>query len=154
MVRQRTVERAWAGQHRCSKPVIVDKAMPKQILSPSSSLTAAANDPMPINWPPLLVIHGDADAVVSPQNGRAAVQAWADAGLARAGNPRSVQPGKRYGMQLTDYVRRGRTVVTLATVRGLPHAWSGGTAGQPFSDARSPDASRMAWAFAAKQFQS
>jgi poly(3-hydroxybutyrate) depolymerase len=38
-------------------------------------------------------------------------------------------------------------------VAGLGHAWSGGAAGQPFSDAQGPDASRMAWAFAARQFR-
>ena len=41
---------------------------------------------------------------------------------------------------------------TLVEVEGLGHAWSGGASGQPFSDASGPDASRMAWAFAAKQF--
>jgi hypothetical protein len=36
----------------------------------------------------------------------------------------------------------------------LAHAWSGGAASQPFSDGQGPDASRMAWAFAARQFRS
>jgi poly(hydroxyalkanoate) depolymerase family esterase len=105
------------------------------------------------NWPALLVIHGDADDVVSPHNGRAAAQAWADAALAQAGHPRSVQRGKRHGMTVTDFDCLGRTVATLASVSGLAHAWSGGAADQPFSDARGPDASRMAWVFAAKQFK-
>ncbi len=38
-------------------------------------------------------------------------------------------------------------------VRGLAHAWSGGAAQLPFSDPLGPDASRMAWAFAAAQFR-
>jgi len=50
---------------------------------------------MAASWPPLLVIHGDADAVVSPQNGLAAVQLWAAAAGARAGTARSVQRGQR-----------------------------------------------------------
>jgi poly(3-hydroxybutyrate) depolymerase len=37
-------------------------------------------------------------------------------------------------------------------VQGLGHAWSGGAAGQPYSDPRGPDASRMIWAFAARAF--
>jgi hypothetical protein len=43
-------------------------------------------------------------------------------------------------------------VATLVAVNGLAHAWSGGAASQAFSDGQGPDASRMAWAFAAKQF--
>ncbi len=104
-------------------------------------------------WPPLLAIHGAADAVVSPHNGQAAVQAWAHAAGARAGQARSVQRGQRYPMSVTDYKRGGRTVATLVTVNRLAHAWSGGAASKPFSDGQGPDASRMAWAFAAKQFQ-
>jgi poly(hydroxyalkanoate) depolymerase family esterase len=104
-------------------------------------------------WPPLLVIHGDADRVVSPANGRAAVQAWADAAGARAGVEHSFQRGQRYPMVVTDFKRQGSTVATLVTVSGLAHAWSGGAASQPFSDRQGPDASRMVWAFAARQFR-
>jgi poly(3-hydroxybutyrate) depolymerase len=41
----------------------------------------------------------------------------------------------------------------LVTVSRLAHAWSGGAANKPFSDAKGPDASRMVWAFAARQFR-
>lgn len=104
-------------------------------------------------WPPLLVIHGDADAVVSPANGRAAVQVWAQAAGARADAARTVRRGQRYPMTVVDFKRGGCTAACLVTVRGLAHAWSGGAANQPYSDARGPDASRMTWAFAAKQFR-
>lgn len=107
---------------------------------------------MAVSWPPLLVIHGDADAVVSPQNGLAAVQLWADAAGARAGTPRSVQRGQRYPMSVTDFKHKGRTVATLVAVSRLAHAWSGGAANKPYSDGNGPDASRMVWAFAARQF--
>lgn len=105
------------------------------------------------SWPPLMVIHGGVDLVVSASNGRAAAQVWADAGGARAGKGRSVQRGNRYAMTLTDFKRRGSTLATLVEVGRLGHAWSGGAAKQPFSDARGPDASRMVWAFAARQFR-
>lgn len=108
---------------------------------------------MEADWPPLLVIHGDADAVVSPQNGQAAAQVWARAAGARDTAARSVQRGKRYPMSVTDFKRRGQTVATLVSVDGLAHAWSGGAASMPFSDGRGPDASRMVWAFAARQFR-
>ena len=100
-----------------------------------------------------MVIHGGVDRVVSAHNGHAAAQVWADAAGARAGKRRSVQRGKRYAMTVTDFKRRGSTVATLVEVGRLGHAWSGGAAKQPFSDGRGPDASRMAWAFAARQFR-
>ena len=108
---------------------------------------------MAASWPPLMVIHGGVDHVVAAHNGRAAVQVWADAAGARAGNGRSLQRGKRYAMTVTDFKRRGGTVATLVEVERLGHAWSGGAEKQPFSDGQGPDASRMVWAFAAKQFR-
>jgi poly(hydroxyalkanoate) depolymerase family esterase len=105
-----------------------------------------------VDWPPLLVIHGSADTVVSPRNGQAAAQLWAEAAGARPGPERPVQRGQRYPMSVTDFKCKGHTVATLVAVEGLAHAWSGGIAGQAFSDPRGPDASRMAWAFAVKQF--
>jgi poly(3-hydroxybutyrate) depolymerase len=56
-------------------------------------------------------------------------------------------------MSVTDFKSVGSTVATLVAVDGLAHAWSGGAASKPFSDEQGPDASRMAWAFAAKQFR-
>lgn len=114
---------------------------------------AAASTSVAAAWPPLLVIHGDADPIVSPSNGRAAVRIWADAAGAQPGHIRQVQRGKRYPMMVTDFKRQGRLVATLVEVGRLGHAWSGGAAKQPFSDGQGPDASRMAWAFAARQFR-
>lgn len=102
-------------------------------------------------WPPLLVIHGDADGVVSPNNSQSAANAWAQAAGARAGAARTVQRGQRYPMSVTDFKHKGKTVATLVGIQRLAHAWSGGAASQPYSDAQGPDASRMVWAFAARQ---
>jgi len=119
-----------------------------------ATLPVAAAPGTPVaDWPPLLVIHGNADTVVSPHNGQAAAQVWARAAGAHAGLPRQVQRGRRYPMSITDFKRKGATVATLVAVDRLAHAWSGGVASQPFSDGQGPDASRMAWAFAAKQFR-
>jgi poly(hydroxyalkanoate) depolymerase family esterase len=107
---------------------------------------------MAASWPPLMVIHGGADAVVSARNGRAAAQVWAHAGGARAGTERDVRRGNRYPMTVLDFKRRGVTVATLVQVGRLGHAWSGGAANEHFSDGQGPDASRMAWRFASKQF--
>jgi poly(hydroxyalkanoate) depolymerase family esterase len=114
---------------------------------------AATPASMAASWPPLMVIHGGLDRVVAASNGHAAVQAWADAAGATAVKERSVQRGNRYSTNITDYKRRGDTVATLVEIARLGHAWSGGAAKQPYSDGRGPDASRMAWAFAARQFR-
>lgn len=45
-------------------------------------------------------------------------------------------------------------VATLVQVTQLGHAWSGGANDQDFSDGDGPDASRMVWGFAARQFAS
>lgn len=118
----------------------------------SMKLPATAHTLKP-NWPPLLVIHGDADTVVSPNNAQAAAQAWAQAAGACASPARTVQRGKRRPMSVTDFKRDGATVATWVAVEGLAHAWSGGAASMPFGDGKGPDASRMAWAFAVKQFR-
>ena len=107
---------------------------------------------MGVSWPPLLVIHGGADAVVASSNGRAAVQVWANAAGAVPGSGRDVQRGQRHPMHVIDFKRRGITMATLVEVERLAHAWSGGAANENFSDKKGPDASRMAWAFTEKQF--
>jgi poly(hydroxyalkanoate) depolymerase family esterase len=107
----------------------------------------------PARRPTLLVIHGDADMTVSPDNAAAAVQLWAQACGAHPGAARRVQRGQRYPMSVTDFHRDGALVARLVIVAGLGHAWSGGTASQAYGDARGPDASRMTWAFAARQFR-
>jgi hypothetical protein len=92
--------------------------------------------------------------VVAASNGNAAVNAWADAAGARTCAARSMQRGKRYPMTVTDYKCGTRMVATLVGVKSLGHAWSGGAAsGGTFSDAHGPDASRMVWTFAARQFR-
>jgi poly(hydroxyalkanoate) depolymerase family esterase len=108
--------------------------------------------PSGTDWPPLIVIHGGADGVVSARNADAAVQMWSDAVGARAGTPRELKRGKRYPMEVTQFKRLRQVVATLVRVGRLGHAWSGGAARQRFSDAKGPDASRLVWRFAEKQF--
>jgi poly(3-hydroxybutyrate) depolymerase len=108
---------------------------------------------MAADWPALLVIHGSADRVVAPGNGRAAAAMWAEAAGATAIAPRTVQRGGRYAMTISDFTRHGRLVASLVEIEGLDHAWSGGAAKLPFSDAQGPDASGMTWRFIAKQLR-
>ncbi len=102
--------------------------------------------------PALLVIQGDADHIVRASNGRAAAQLWADALGARPGAARTVQRGARRAATIIDFKCGPRIVATLCEIAGLGHAWSGGAAGQPYSDAKGPDASRMIWSFATRRF--
>ena len=112
-----------------------------------------ASPAAPARWPPLLVIHGASDRVVAASNGHAATHLWAEAAGAKAGLSRPVRRGNRYLSVWTDYRVRGKTVATLCEVDRLGHAWSGGDARHPYGDADGPDASRLVWTFAAKQFR-
>ena len=118
--------------------------------------TAAASPVLPVGapaaLPPLLIVHGDADGVVSVRNAAATALLWAGALGARAGAIRTLQRGQRYPMRVTEFKARGRTVVALREVVGLAHAWSGGAAQRPYSDPAGPDASALIWAFVARQF--
>ena len=117
----------------------------------TAPLAALRTDPTS-SWPALMVIHGGRDGVVAASNARAAVRIWADAAQAKAGRPRTLQRGQRHPMIVTDYAGGRRVVATLVEIGRLAHAWSGGAKGQPYSDAMGPDASRLVWAFAARQF--
>ena len=105
-----------------------------------------------LHLPALLIIQGRIDPIVASSNGVVAAQLWASLEGAKASAPRTVQRGTRYPATLTDYRERKRLVATLCSVDRLGHAWSGGAASQAYSDSKGPDASRMVWAFAAKQF--
>ncbi len=116
------------------------------VAAPLSPLSAGTH------LPALLVIQGSADHLVAPGNAAVAAHLWAAREGAKPGRPRTVQRGARYPATLTDYKAKGRLVATLCDIRGLGHAWSGGTATQAYSDPKGPDASRMILAFAVKQF--
>ena len=130
-------------------------------LPPSLVAQAQAKEPVtvaPVSLqafrplPPLLVLHGDADGVVSVRNAAAVAELWAQAQGARPGAPRTLQRGRRHAMRVTEYKARGRTVVALREIAGLAHAWSGGPAKLRYSDPAGPDASVLVWAFVARQF--
>ena len=102
--------------------------------------------------PPMLVLHGEADSVVTPGNARSAAAIWATASGAQVGLDRMLQRGKRHPMRQTDYKRDGKVAVTLCEIKNLGHAWSGGLGSQPFSDAAGPDATKLLWAFVSGRF--
>ena len=102
---------------------------------------------VPQSWPPLLVIHGTADGVVTANNALASARLWATSLGAREATQRTVQRGKRHATTVTDFRLGGRVVVSLHEIDRLAHAWSGGPPKQLFSDPAGPDASRLIWRF-------
>lgn len=119
-----------------------------------SGLHAAGAQAVAAPLPALLVIQGSRDPVVAPTNGALAAKRWAAMVGATESPPRTVQNGARYPVRLTHWTVKRRAVVTLASVQGLGHAWSGGPASIAYSDSAGPDASRMVWAFAQRVFAS
>ncbi|MDQ7974196.1 MAG: PHB depolymerase family esterase [Rhodocyclaceae bacterium] len=102
--------------------------------------------------PPLLVLQGSADSVVSPACGEAVAQAWATVSQAMPGPVQARRRGQRLPMEVVEFRRRGALQVMLVRVLGLGHAWSGGAA-RPYSDPQGPDASAMVWSFVHRAFR-
>jgi len=109
----------------------------------------AAHD---VELPPLLIMHGDEDRTVDPANSAAMARWWSQSTGAMPVAPRRMQRGTRYATTITEFRTKAQVVATLREVHGLGHAWSGGARGHAFSDPMGPDASRLIWRFAAKQF--
>lgn len=106
----------------------------------------------PLKLPPLLVLQGSLDRIVVKANGMRAASAWAAHQNAEAGAPRIRRNASRYPSTSMDWTTQGQLAATLCEISALGHAWSGGAASNAFSDPKGPDASRMVWAFAQRQF--
>jgi poly(hydroxyalkanoate) depolymerase family esterase len=111
---------------------------------------AATGEPAP-GAPPLIVFHGDRDAVVHPSNGtRLVARAGRDArvpdGGWRIGRGRARARGTRGGAAKRAYTRlvrqdaSGHVVTELWSVHGAGHAWSGGDARGSYTDPEGPSA--------------
>ncbi len=141
---------AMHGRRDAHLPVAILPQVPTQAAAAAGNPVPGAAQPAAL--PPLLVLHGDADGVVSVRNAAATASLWAQTLGARAGPVRTLQRGQRHATQVTEFKARGRTVVALREVVGLAHAWSGGAADHSYSDPAGPDASALVWAFVARQF--
>lgn len=90
---------------------------------------------------PTIVVHGESDGTVNPLNGE---QALAQAGIAGL-TPEIIEDVSQGGLP---YIRTryadatGHVRAEGWMVRGLGHAWSGGTLAGSYTDPRGPDASR------------
>jgi poly(hydroxyalkanoate) depolymerase family esterase len=92
---------------------------------------------------PLLAVHGGADPVVLPANGRRLAEQWAAAHALAA--PGADEAGTEGGAatRRTRWMREGAPLVELVVVDGVAHAWAGGSPEGTYTDARGPDASRL-----------
>ncbi|NEU10657.1 PHB depolymerase family esterase [Methylobacterium sp. BTF04] len=90
---------------------------------------------------PTIVFHGESDGTVHPSNGE---QALVQAGI-HGLKPMADEGASPGGLP---YIRTryadatGRVTVESWMVRGLGHAWSGGSSSGSYTDPRGPDASR------------
>ena len=109
---------------------------------------------------PVIVFQGSDDGAVAPANAEQVAAQWVatndllDDGAGN-GSVDYVRHGAAAGsgVGLHDYEvniyrdRRGRPLVERWLVKGLRHAWSGGSADGTFTDPKGPDASAEMWRF-------
>jgi poly(3-hydroxybutyrate) depolymerase len=98
----------------------------------------------------LLVVHGDRDDVVAPENAIALVDQFLHFnGHPPAGAAGSLPPshassheagGTHYPVRTDDWTRDNRVDVRFVRIEGLGHAWSGGDRAYAYSDPHGPDA--------------
>lgn len=100
---------------------------------------------------PAIIVHGDADRVVSVQNAeQLAAQYRRLNGLLDAeGEPiaGTVSETRQSGALILDYGLGTRRLVRVARVTDLGHAWAGGDEAIPFHSRKGPDASALIWDF-------
>ena len=110
---------------------------------------------------PLMVIQGDKDDVVAPENADRLIRQFAqlnDLADDGDGGNQSVDAVEDWTRedQVTDGRRyrtrgyadaRGKEVMRDIRVAGMEHAWSGGPPGEAFSDPKGPDAASLFWQF-------
>jgi poly(3-hydroxybutyrate) depolymerase len=104
----------------------------------------------------LLVIQGAADQVVNPKNTPRIIEQFSqmndllDDGQKNGSQTSAVikseigQVPGGHAYQIVSYGGNSHEQIREVIVDGMPHAWSGGTAGITFSDPAGPSASKMA----------
>jgi poly(hydroxyalkanoate) depolymerase family esterase len=98
---------------------------------------------------PIIVFHGDADAVVHPGNGKAVLQQFiaAHGGALVETSERGDHGASRTYSRTRWHDAAGRPVAEHWTIHGAPHAWAGGKAAGSHTDPGGPCASRAMLAF-------
>ena len=106
-------------------------------------LTEAARTALGSRGMPLVVIHGGADAVVNPFNAEQLAHQFASAADLKGPRLMTATEGG-YEVERRGFAdARGRPTLEMVIVKGLGHAWSGGSPEGTFTDAKGPDATRL-----------
>jgi poly(hydroxyalkanoate) depolymerase family esterase len=90
---------------------------------------------------PLIVFHGDQDAVVHPSNGEVLIRQFLGDGTVREIEERGKTGAGRGHTRTTALDDAGRAVAEHWVVHGAGHAWAGGDPSGSYTDAAGPDAS-------------
>jgi poly(hydroxyalkanoate) depolymerase family esterase len=90
---------------------------------------------------PLIVFHGDQDAVVHPSNGEVLIRQFLGDGTVREIEERGTAGAGRGHTRTTALDDAGRAVAEHWVVHGAGHAWAGGDPSGSYTDAAGPDAS-------------
>jgi poly(hydroxyalkanoate) depolymerase family esterase len=108
---------------------------------------------------PMLMLHGTADTVVFPINGRHTLEEFAqlndfeddgednDSVQAVPTNTQTQQVEGGHSYIVEDYNYNGELLMQAYIVDGLQHMWSGGTGIYPLSDPKAPNATQIFWDF-------
>jgi len=90
---------------------------------------------------PLIVFHGDQDAVVHPSNGEVLIRQFLGDGTVREIEERGTAGSGRGHTRTTALDDDGRAVAEHWVVHGAGHAWAGGDPAGSYTDASGPNAS-------------
>ena len=109
---------------------------------------------------PAIVFQGDADSIVAPANAPLIVREWqvtndyADDGSLNGSIPTNptglrygISPGGRFYTTTTYGDGHGHELIEYWVVHGMNHAWSGGSASEPYSDPSGPNETAAMYAF-------
>jgi poly(hydroxyalkanoate) depolymerase family esterase len=105
-------------------------------------ITAAARTAAP---PPTIVFHGDQDTVVHPANADEAMRPFASLGTRETSQGLTDQGAAYTVHRIRD--RAGRVLAEQWMVRGIGHAWSGGSSAGTYTDPSGPQATAAMVAF-------
>jgi poly(hydroxyalkanoate) depolymerase family esterase len=110
---------------------------------------------------PVVVVHGTGDMTVIPKNGDQVITQWAQINdlssdnldndniddVADETSSGQVPSGRSFSREVYKDSSTAAIVMEKYIVNGMAHAWSGGSAADPYFDPQGPNASQIMWDF-------